>query len=193
MSWPPKTVPVFVDQWSGKEWHGTGRIDGIFDGALVSYLSVRDFGQSMPVRHVIAAARKAPRAPHPGHMQTHRRAMSRDAVLARLRSLQGTPEAVLRNPDLIEPYLDSISAEFHLVDTFADAYLPPLPVPVTAIAGLDDPETPLDQVFLWKDLTRESFAAHFLEGGHFFMNTARPAFQRLVTQVLVQTLEGESQ
>ena len=19
--WPPKTVPVFVDQWSGKEWH----------------------------------------------------------------------------------------------------------------------------------------------------------------------------
>ena len=22
--WPPKTVPVFVDQWSGKEWHGNG-------------------------------------------------------------------------------------------------------------------------------------------------------------------------
>ena len=21
VSWPPKTVPVFVDQWSGKEWH----------------------------------------------------------------------------------------------------------------------------------------------------------------------------
>gem|GEM_PF-4515034 len=24
MFWPPKTVPVFVDQWSGKEWHGNG-------------------------------------------------------------------------------------------------------------------------------------------------------------------------
>ena len=24
VSWPPKTVPVFVDQWSGKEWHGNG-------------------------------------------------------------------------------------------------------------------------------------------------------------------------
>ena len=24
LSWPPKTVPVFVDQWSGKEWHGNG-------------------------------------------------------------------------------------------------------------------------------------------------------------------------
>lgn len=158
-------------------------------GALVGYLAARGAGPGLPVARLIAAARKAPR-PRAAAEYPPRRPMSREAVLARLRSLQGTPEAVLRYPELIEPYLGSIAAEFHLVDSYASPELPPLECPVTAISGLDDPETPRAGVFDWEHLTREGFAAHFLPGGHFFMNTARPAFQRLVRLAIDQHLDG---
>lgn len=158
-------------------------------GALVAYLTARDHGPRLPLAHLIVAARRAPirqQASLPGAR------LSRDEVLARLKRLQGTPEALLRAPELLEPYLDSISAEFHLVDSWSDDRLPSLDVNTTAVAGLDDPETPLGEVFGWADLTTRDFTAHFLRGGHFFMNTARSKLCRLVKQTIEAEMDGDT-
>lgn len=158
-------------------------------GALVAYLTARDHAPGLRLTRLIVAARPAPVA-RPSAPAAAR--MSRDQVLARLARLQGTPEALLHNPELLEPYLEAISAEFQLVDGWPGRHLPKIDVDVTAFAGLDDPETPVAEVFPWAGLTTRSFAAFFLPGGHFFLHTARPMFCRMVRQLTEATIEGEA-
>ncbi len=193
---PVDSLEVYADAVAGQalelaRGHGEAPLFlmGYSMGALVAYLTARDQAHRLPLAHLIVAARRAPVRQNDVPPSPR---LSRDQVFARLERLQGTPEALLRNPELLEPYLDSISAEFHLVDSWSDDRLPGLDVDVTAYAGLDDPETAVNDVFEWSELTTRDFAAHFLPGGHFFMNTARPTFCRLVRQMIEATLGGDA-
>lgn len=157
-------------------------------GAVVAYLVARDDGRGEIVNGLIVAARRAPVARDPDAVP--RAPMPREAVLERLRRLQGTPEEVLRNPDLINPYLDSIAQEFHLVDTWAEPHVPAIATDVSVICGLSDPETPVPTALGWGGLTTGGFVAHFLPGGHFFYNTQEEEFCRLVGQFVATKIGG---
>ncbi|KZL09098.1 Linear gramicidin dehydrogenase LgrE [Pseudovibrio axinellae] len=157
-------------------------------GAIVCHLvSQRLFalGAALP-KGLIVAARKAPQ-----YQRTSGGGpLTRDQILARLKRLQGTPEALLNNREMLDPYLDSISAEFHIVDNFVPRPSRSLPIPVAAISGLDDPETPLMEVFGWRQHSSAEFEAHFIEGGHFFMNSNRAEFIDLALRFIRKHKQG---
>ena len=160
-------------------------------GPLVAYLALRDHGASLPAAHLIVAARSAPSSRSPCERDAP--AMTREQLLARLRRLQGTPESLLDNPGLIEPYLASIASEFQLVDGWTSQFLPPVQVDLTVIAALEDPETPLAGALNWELLTEANFLGHIVRGGHFFMNSARETVCAVVNDTIAHTIEGDTE
>ncbi|MDN8634742.1 MULTISPECIES: thioesterase II family protein [Corynebacterium] len=156
-------------------------------GGVVAYLTARDHYEELPLVEVIVAARTAPTASDP--LSGGRALMSHASVIDRLRKLQGTPEAVLQNPDIMEPVLDSIATEFYLIDNWSTTRIAPLNVDITAVAGLDDPETPPTRVLEWEHLTKGHFNATFVQGGHFFLQTACPDLGRIIRQAVDNQIE----
>ena len=75
------------------------------------------------------------------------------------RALRPAGDAVLDNPELRAVFLPVIRADFEAVETYSYLAGEPLPVPITALGGLDDPRATEDELREWRTLTRSSFAA----------------------------------
>jgi medium-chain acyl-[acyl-carrier-protein] hydrolase len=139
-------------------------------GALVTFeLARRLRRESRPMPLCLfASACRAPqrRVPHApsGRMVE---------LLRRIKLLGGTPDEVLSNPELLGLVLPTLRADFHLVDTYTYRAEPPLPCPIVALCGKDDPEATPDEAEQWRHQTSAAFDLVQLPGGHFNINEER--------------------
>ena len=90
--------------------------------------------------------------------------------LARLRRLQGTPEEILQNDELLQLLLPALRADFEIAETYQ--YTPGLPLscPITVFCGHQDSEAPPSSVSGWEKQTSRLCRFHFFQGGHFFLH-----------------------
>jgi surfactin synthase thioesterase subunit len=96
----------------------------------------------------------------------------------------GIADAILRDPEVLRMFLPTLRADFTLLDRYRYRDGQPLPVPLTAIAGSDDPvEDPAD-VRAWADHTSAAFRLVNVTGGHFFHREAREEVAECVNAVL---------
>lgn len=152
-------------------------------GGLVGFelarLLHRDYGCS-PV-HLFVSGRRAPQVPDPDP-PIH--TLPDSEFLAELRRLNGTPEAVLQNDELMQLLLPILRADFAVLETYDYTLQPLLNCPITAFGGLQDPEVCCEELEAWREQTRAAFSLHMFPGDHFFLHTA----QSLLLQSLSQTL-----
>ena len=142
----------------------------------------RQFGVQ-PVRLFVSGDR-APQVPsrdRPIH------ALSEEAFLAELRSLNGIPEKVLEDAELMEIMLPIVRADVAVYETYVYATEPPLDRPISAFGGLQDRRVSRADLEAWRDQTTASFSLRMFPGDHFFLNTIQP----LLLQVLSQELRGD--
>jgi surfactin synthase thioesterase subunit len=59
----------------------------------------------------------------------------------------------------------------------------PMNIPITAIYGSEDDEAPESVMAPWKRYTTDSFELIGLQGGYFFINTAREAFLSCLSRI----------
>jgi len=93
--------------------------------------------------------------------------------LERMKRLGGTPGEVLDHPELMQLMLPLLRADVEMVQTYVYSDAPLLSVPITAFAGLNDPEVPLSDVERWREETTSRFALHTIPGDHFFVHSER--------------------
>lgn len=129
--------------------------------------------EGLPLPHILfLAAHRAPNAPSrrpPLHM------LPSDAFWARLAAYNGTPSEVLANQelrDLLEPML---RADFEMAEGAMPAAAP-LPCPVVAFAGTEDPFAGPQDMAGWALETRGDFELVTVEGAHFFLRTNARCF-----------------
>ena len=108
--------------------------------------------------------------------------------LAELRRLQGTPEEVLDNAELMQLMMPIIRADFKASQTYKYVPGPPLECPVRAFGGLKDEMVPREDVEAWSEHTHGSFRAQMLPGDHFFLNTSQSLLTRIIAQELMMDL-----
>lgn len=96
------------------------------------------------------------------------------ALIAVLRNYRGTPEAILRNPEMMELLLPAIRADFQMVSEYRLHDRPVLPIPLTVLYGQADPVRP-EAISSWSEVTSRQFDSIGFAGGHFFIDTARTA------------------
>lgn len=96
--------------------------------------------------------------------------LSDEALMRELRDLQGTPEEVLSNAELMRSALPVLRADFLMCGAYVCRPRRPLPCPVHVFAGTDD-VTSRDALEAWRNETSASFTLDMLPGHHFFIHT----------------------
>jgi surfactin synthase thioesterase subunit len=140
-------------------------------GGLVAFEMIRELRrQQMPLPlHLVVSAARAPHIPEPSPLHH----LPREVFLQELRRFSGTPEAVLENSDLMEIYIPILRADLAIEEKYTLKEEAPINIPITAICGSEDDEAPKSVMEPWKRYTTDSFELIGLQGGHFFINSAR--------------------
>ena len=152
-------------------------------GALVSFELARRIRRQYgvhPARMFVSAAR-APQLPHRG-ASIHN--LPEREFIAELRTLNGTPGAVLDHKELMEIMLPLLRADFALYENYAYSTDRPLNCPISAFGGLHDDRLNDSDLEAWRAQTSGPFSLRMFPGDHFFLK------QPLLLRVLSQELES---
>jgi pyochelin biosynthetic protein PchC len=181
-----------------------GRLDRIHDQAISAMDTMADavaevllphadqpfalFGHSMGAAVAFEVAKRLSGNPrtrpaalfvsgYPAPARRRRTAFHRspDSVLIEELNRLGTiNETLLEDRDLLAPFLPPLRSDYQIVETYRPAAASPLTVPITALVGDDDDETPEAATQAWQELTEGDFRLEHFPGGHFFLSE-RPA------------------
>lgn len=99
-------------------------------------------------------------------------------------ALWGTPDIVLRTPELLDVFLPVLRADFGLSEMHIYQPEMPLATPISAYGGEQDVHVSPADVEQWRKHTSEAFRRVMFPGGHFFLNEHRVAvLSEVVTEL----------
>lgn len=154
-------------------------------GGLISFevtrLLRRQFNQ-IP-KHLFISAGRAPQILHP-YPPIHN--LPDAELIQKLHLLQGTPETILENAELMEIVLPIIRADFAVLETYIYKYEDPLDCPMTVFAGLKDEEAKLDRVEAWREMTNADFSLITFPENHFFIHSAKENLLENISNILTK-------
>lgn len=163
---------------------------GVSMGGLVAYELTRHLtAQGGPTPRLLAvAASRAPQLQGGAEKIAH---LDDAAFLQAVGRYNGLSPALLQEPELRDLFVPIMRADFAVLDHYAHAPGPELPCPVAAFAGTDDPIVSVDEVAAWEAVSGRGFSLTRAAGGHFFVQTDRPAFlQALSTGLAPAVVAG---
>lgn len=155
-------------------------------GALISFELARQLriqcGRS-PV-HLFVSGHRAPQIPDfapPIHQ------LPDVAFIEQLRRLNGTPESVLQNPELMQLILPILRADFTLCEKYVYSSAKPLNCPISAFGGLQDCKVNCEDIATWREQTSSSFTLRMFPGNHFFLQNVRVPLLQAVSVDLMRS------
>lgn len=104
-------------------------------------------------------------------------------LVADLRRLNGTPEAVLADAELLSHALPVLRADFLLCGAYTHGKHQPLACPVHVLSGTEDDIDPA-ALQAWEAETTGGFALDLLPGDHFFIHAQRARVLEIVADAL---------
>lgn len=158
-------------------------------GALLGYELIRELrrtGGPMPV-HFFVSGRSAPHFParrKPSHQ------LPTPLLLEELRQMNGTPAAVLQEPELLQLILPILRADLEVLETCAYIAQAPLEVAITSFMGRNDAFVPMDEAAGWREHTSKAFSLQQFEGDHFFIYSQQSALIDSLLSGLGLTMSG---
>ncbi|MFF2886148.1 thioesterase II family protein [Paenibacillus sp. NPDC057967] len=160
-------------------------------GAMLAYESAKRLESGLPgsLKHVFVSAFRSVQLPR---TDEGRYLLSDTGLKEELRRLNGTPEALLQNDELMELYLPTIRADMQLCDTYTYEASPPLACGLTAFGGVADSGIPQEDLQAWESQTAEDFELHMLPGGHFFIHSDSPQLLQLLSGKLERILHSHT-
>jgi medium-chain acyl-[acyl-carrier-protein] hydrolase len=151
-------------------------------GAKVAFELGRELrrrGAATPT-HLFVSGRRAPHIPRSERLYE----LPDGEFMEKLRSFDGTPEAILQHPELMEIFMPILRADMAVNDAEEHKVEEPLDCPISAFGGLEDVHSPREGVEAWRDHTRSTFTLEMFPGGHFFLHSARAAMLRVMSTTL---------
>ncbi|HYP39479.1 MAG TPA: thioesterase domain-containing protein [Chloroflexia bacterium] len=158
-------------------------------GALVAFEVARRLhaeGSRGPA-HLFLSGHKAPQRPAWLPAIYH---LPDEEFIQALRRLDGTPEDVLQNRELLQLLLPALRADFEIVNTYTYVAGPPLDCPISIFRSMQDTEVSQDELEAWREQTTGEFKLRMMPGGHFFLHSAYPAILQAITSDLAPVLKA---
>jgi medium-chain acyl-[acyl-carrier-protein] hydrolase len=158
-------------------------IDGLFGhsfGAILAFevmRRMRRLGHPLP-RHFFASGHVGPEL-ESSVGAIHE--LPREEFIAELRRFNGLVEEILAHRQLLDIVLPIVRADLTLDHSYCMAEEPPLPVPMTGLAGVDDYVATPAQVGAWSRQSSISFDLKTFPGSHFFI---RDNIESMVATIL---------
>lgn len=136
-------------------------------------------------KHFIASGSKAPdhdRSKDPIH------ALPEDEFIEKLKELNGTPKAVLENPELLSIFSPILRADFKMSGTYLPTTKAKFPVPLTVLGGDRDAEIEEEHLHEWRKFFSKTAHIEMVSGDHFFIDTNREKVLEIVNKTLKESL-----
>lgn len=150
-------------------------------GALIGFELARHLRQSeglSPIHVFVAACQP----PHLFKVRQRTGRMTKEEMIAELRRLQGTPENVLRNDELLELIYPMLAADFAACETYVYEAADPLDCSISAYGGQEDHS--VENLDGWSLYTRQTFTCTMFPGDHFFVQRAEsPLLQQMALEL----------
>lgn len=153
-------------------------------GALVAWELTRAMehdGGPLPM-HLFVGAARAPHCEAPEKLLYN---LPRDELLVELGRLNGTPEEVLGNDEVMDLFLPMIRADFTITDCYRRSDARPLGVPLTLFTGDEDPEVPAHKLDAWEEIAGPGFSRVDFGGDHFFLHREQKRLLAIIADTLL--------
>ncbi|WP_197256734.1 thioesterase II family protein [Paenibacillus dendritiformis] len=96
--------------------------------------------------------------------------LPQEKLLQALERNYGTDISLFENKEYANFYVPILRADFGLVEAYRHGPKQPLPCPIKAYSGRQDPLISLRDLVMWERHTSHFFSYRIYEGGHFFLN-----------------------
>ncbi len=147
-------------------------------GALIAYELASQLGaeHGQAPEHLFVSGAYAPHVsdPDPIHQLPERQ------FLAALVELNGMPQEVLENKELLEYALPVIRSDFFACADYRNQQGLQVRCPITAYCGDQDTRVPVADVEQWRQYTQADFDLRVLPGDHFFLHSHE---QRMLAEI----------
>lgn len=104
--------------------------------------------------------------------------------VAELQAYGGLPAQVLEREEILELLMPTLRADFSVFETHRFEPGPPVPFPIHAFCGSDDPVVSREEMLGWKHKTGSSFSLSAISGDHFFLMSAQ---RQLLAELQLQS------
>ena len=153
-------------------------------GGLVSFELARFIRREYNLEpvHLFISGRRAPQIKDSKSPIHH---LPKAEFIQELRQLNGTPEAVLKNDELMGLLIPILRADFAVLENYNYTPEAPLNCPISVFGGLQDREVELEQLEAWREQTVGSFTLKMLSGDHFFIHSSQSLLPELIKQITV--------
>lgn len=102
----------------------------------------------------------------------------------KLKRLNGTPEEVLQNKELMQLMLPSLRTDFRIAELHV-SNPQTLACPITIFYGTEDDNVVIEKLNAWQELSKFTINTFAFKGGHFFINEANNQVLTKLTDILV--------
>ena len=158
-------------------------------GALISFELTRVLKEKYDKQPMglFVSARRAPQVPS---NETPMHNLPDDEFLEELARLNGTPQEVLDNPELLEMIQPLLRADFAVCETYQYEPGAALDCPLFAFGGLKDLEVGREKLEPWREHTSAYFVLRMLPGDHFFLHSSKRLLIQMVSHELLHLLRS---
>ena len=155
-------------------------------GALISFELARAIsrcGHALQPTHLFLSGRRAPQWPNPDPPASQ---LPEQEFIEKLRLLNGTPEEVLQDQELLHLLLPLLRADFALCETYR--YMPDslLRCSLTVFGGLEDKDVSRESLNAWREEVSGPFKLRFFSGDHFFLQKEQASLLRVMALDLLK-------
>jgi medium-chain acyl-[acyl-carrier-protein] hydrolase len=152
-------------------------------GALLAFELARELrrrGWTQPVILLVSghAAPQLPPLAEPIHD------LPDSEFVQHIRDFEGTPDEVLQHVELMQIVLPILRADFSMLEAYQYVDEGPLSCAVSAFGGWQDSSLQQEQLEAWRQQTLGPFRLRMFQGGHFYLNQARPALLQAINHDL---------
>lgn len=106
-----------------------------------------------------------------------------------LRKLNGTPEALLSDAELMSLAMPILRADFEAVATYSQQSEAALSCPIFAYGGMDDDNVTLEELEGWREMTSALCTVRVFPGDHFFLHSERLTLLRVLLRDMLSCSE----
>lgn len=133
---------------------------------------------------LIVAGRHAPHQPDPSIFKSY---MNDEALIRELKRLNGTPQAILENKEILGFLLPMIRSDYKLHESYRYRGQKLNKIPVVAHAGKHDHEANAVLMQHWREATDGDFALKEFDGNHFFVQKLGEEYLAELIREILQT------
>jgi len=157
-------------------------------GAIIGFELARTLRERFGVwpTHVFVSGRRAPQQPAHGDRITYN--LPEPEFRTVVRDLEGMSPALIDDTEAWQLLMPILRADFQAVQTYAYQRGAPLPCPISAIGGLDDPHVTRGDLAAWQEHSSGAFHVSLFPGAHLFINQLPADVCHLVATRLARTV-----